>query len=122
MLSSPVEAVPLSPVAVDKFSTDLPDVTEIPPSVVSNSEAAEQSFTDIMDTHQLDTLEEELLMPACEVLPSLSVCANIHQAQYYPFWEDVLKCSSWHKKILKEGYRLDFIDGILPGSYDERNN
>ena len=34
----------------------------------------------------------------------------------------VLKCSTWHKKILKEGYRLDFIDDVLPGSYDERNN
>ena len=28
----------------------------------------------------------------------------------------------WHKKILKEGLRLDFIDGILPEAYEERNN
>ena len=84
--------------------------------------ASRQSIPEVLDSHQLDSLEEELLTPSCEVIPSLSVCANIHQAQFFPFWEDVLKCSSWHKKILKEGYRLDFIDGVLPGSYDERNN
>ena len=57
-----------------------------------------------------------------EVSASLSVCGNIHQAQYFPFWTDVLKCGSWHRNILREGLRLDFIDGILPSSYDERNN
>ena len=67
-------------------------------------------------------LEEELLGPSFEVIPSLSVCGNIHQAQYFPFWEDVLKCGPWHKKILKEGLRLDFIDGILPDPYEEKNN
>ena len=70
----------------------------------------------------LDPLEDELLGPSFEVSPSLSVCGNIHQARYFPFWEDVLKCGSWHKNILKEGLRLDFIDGVLPGPYDERNN
>ena len=50
------------------------------------------------------------------------MCGNIHQAQYYPFWTDVLKCGSWHRSILREGLRLDFLDGILPSSYDERNN
>ena len=70
----------------------------------------------------MDPLEDELLGPSFEVAPSLSVCGNIHQARYFPFWEDVLKCGPWHKNILKEGLRLDFIDGILPGSYDEQNN
>ena len=66
--------------------------------------------------------EDELLATAMEVSTSLSVCGNIHQAQYYPFWTDVLKCGDWHKNILREGLRLDFIDGILPSDYDERNN
>ena len=67
-------------------------------------------------------LEDELLGPSFEVTTSLSVCGNIHQACFFPFWEDVLKCGPWHKKILKEGLRLDFIDGILPEPYEERNN
>ena len=33
-----------------------------------------------------------------------------------------MKCGPWHKKILKEGLRLNFVDGLLPGSYEERNN
>ena len=57
-----------------------------------------------------------------EFSPSLSVCGNIHQAQYFPFWTDVLKCDDWHRNILREGLKLDFIDGILPSSYDEKNN
>ena len=57
-----------------------------------------------------------------EVAPSLSVCGNIHQSQYFPFWDEVLKCGPWHKKILKEGLRLDFIDDLLPEAYEERNN
>ena len=76
----------------------------------------EYGSLDIMD------LEEELLGPSFEVIPSLSVCGNIHQARYFPFWEDVLKCGPWHKKILKEGLRLDFIDGVLPDTYEEKNN
>ena len=118
--SSPDKAVPLSPVAVDESSTEVSDLSELSSVVPSHNDT--ESFPEVMDLHQLDALEEELLTPACEVLPSLSVCANIHQAQFFPFWEDVLNCSNWHKKILKEGYRLDFIDGTLPGSYDERNN
>ena len=77
------------------------------------------------DHHDLSFLsleEEELLAPSMEVSASLSVCGNIHQAQYFPFWTDVLKCGSWHKNILREGLRLDFIDGLLPSSYDEKNN
>ena len=74
-----------------------------------------------MDLDILD-FEEELLGPSFEVAPSLSVCGNIHQARFFPFWEDVLKCGPWHKKILKEGLKLDFIDGILPEAYEERNN
>ena len=61
--------------------------------------------------------EAELLAPSMEVSASLSVCGNIHQARYFPFWTDVLKCGDWHKNI-----KLDFLDGILPSSYDERNN
>ena len=76
----------------------------------------------VFSSSDLDPLEDELLGPSFEVSPSLSVCGNIHQAQYFPFWEDVLKCGSWHKNILKEGLCLDFIDGVLPGPYDERNN
>ena len=59
--SLPSEAVPLSPVAVEK------------------------SLTEVLDSHQLDSLEEELLIPSGEVIPSLSVCANIHQAQFSHF-------------------------------------
>ena len=77
------------------------------------------SFQDGLD---LLDMEEELLGPSFEVIPSLSVCGNIHQAQYFPFWDEVLKCGPWHKKILKEGLRLDFIDGILPEPYEEKKN
>ena len=77
---------------------------------------------DHQDLSVLSLEEEELLAPALEVSASLSVCGNIHQAQYFPFWTDVLKCSDWHKNILREGLRLDFIDGIFPSAYDERNN
>ena len=77
---------------------------------------------DHQDLSVLSLEEQELLAPSLEVSPSLSVCGNIHQAQYYPFWTDVLKCGDWHKNILREGLRLDFIDGILPSSYDEKNN
>ena len=60
---------------------------------------------------ELDILdfEDELLGPAFEVAPSLSVCGNIHQARFFPFWEDVLKCGPWHKNILKEGLKLDSL-------------
>ena len=127
-LPLPLEAVPLSPVAVrqsSSFSNAAIDtsVSNLPTEAVPLSPVvAKETFSDVLDVHLLDSLEEELLTPSCEVTPSLSVCANIHQAQFFPFWQDVLKCSPWHTKILKEGYRLDFIDGILPGSYDERNN
>ena len=77
---------------------------------------------DHQDLSVLSLEEKELLTPSMEVSPSLSVCGNIHQAQYYPFWTDVLKCGSWHKNILREGLKLDFINDILPSSYDEKNN
>ena len=77
---------------------------------------------DFQDLSSLSLEEAELLAPSMEVSASLSVCGNIHQAQYYPFWTEVLKCGDWHKNILREGLRLDFIDGILPSAYDERNN
>ena len=112
VLSLPSEAVPLSPVADEKLSDALP-ISSF--ESVPTQDSFEDSIPEVLNSHQLISLEEELLVPSGEVIPSLSVCANIHQAQYFPFWEDVLKCSSWHKKILKEGYRLDFIDGILPG-------
>ena len=84
------------------------------------------SFTsspeELCDLSALSLEEENLLAPSLEVFPSLSVCGNIHQAQYFPFWTDVLKCGAWHKNILREGLRLDFIDGVLPTNYDERNN
>ena len=82
-------------------------------------------FSSPEDFHDLSTLsleEEELLAPSMEVSASLSVCGNIHQAQYFPFWNDVLKCGDWHRNILREGLRLDFLDGSEPSSYDERNN
>ena len=77
---------------------------------------------DHRDLSDLSLEEADLLAPSLEVSASLSVCGNIHQAQYYPFWTDVLKCSEWHKGILREGLRLDFIDGVFPSTYDERNN
>ena len=77
---------------------------------------------DFQDLSSLSLEEAELLAPSMEVSASLSVCGNIHQAQYFPFWTDVLKCGDWHRNILREGLRLDFIDGILPTSYDEKNN
>ena len=82
-------------------------------------------FPSPKDHHDLSVLsfgEEELLAPSMEVSASLSICGNIHQAQYFPFWTDVLQFGDWHKNILREGLRLDFVDGILPSSYDERNN
>ena len=66
--------------------------------------------------------EEELLAPSMKFSPSLFVCGNIHQAQFFPFWTDVLKCGDWHRNILREGLRLDFINGIFPTDYDEKNN
>ena len=77
---------------------------------------------DYQDLSSLSYEEEFLLAPSLEVSASLSVCGNIHQAQYYPFWTEVLQCCQWHRNILREGLRLDFIDGILPSHYDERNN
>ena len=77
---------------------------------------------EFQDLSFLSLEEEELLAPSMEVSASLSVCGNIHQARYFPFWTDVLKCGPWHKNILRQGLKLDFIDGILPSSYDERNN
>ena len=79
-------------------------------------------FYPMDDGLDLDFLEEELLGPSFEVAPSLSVCGNIHRAEYFPFWDEVLKVGPWHKNILREGLRLDFIDGVLPDSYEERNN
>ena len=83
--------------------------------------AVEESFSDVLDSLHLDSLEEELLSPSCEVSPSLSICANIHQSQFFSI---LGRCAQMqlHKKILKEGYRLDFVNGVLPGNYDERNN
>ena len=92
----------------------LSDVQTAPPSPSSFKDCSME--LDILD------FEDELLGPAFEVAPSLSVCGNIHQARFFPFWEDVLKCGPWHKNILKEGLKLDFIDGILPEPYEERNN
>ena len=74
------------------------------------------------DNLDLSLEEADLLAPSMEISPSLSVCGNIHQAQHFPFWTDVLKCGEWHRNILREGLKLDFIDGVLPSSYDEKNN
>ena len=84
--------------------------------------SADLSPEEFQDLNSLSLEEEELLAPSLEVSPSLSVCGNIHQAQYFPFWTDVLKCGQWHRNILLEGLKLDFIDGVLLSSYDERNN
>ena len=75
-----------------------------------------------LDLPSFSLEEDDLLAPSMEVSASLSVCGNIHQARHFPFWDEVLKCSPWHKNILREGLKLDFIDGVLPTSYDERNN
>ena len=95
---SPIETVPTSPSTLESYP-------------VSDDSPLDMDF-----------LEDELLGPSFEVSPSLSVCGNIHRAEYFPFWDEVLKCGPWHKNILREGLRLDFIDGILPGEYEERNN
>ena len=100
-------SVPVSPII-----EDTPASTCAPPF---------PSPEDCQDLSSL-SLEEELLAPSLEFSPSLSVFGNIHQAQYFPFWTDVLKCGPWHKNILREGLKLDFIDGVLPSNYDERNN
>ena len=97
-------------------SSELSDATVVPLS---------PPFPSPEDHHNLSAYsaeEEELLAPSMEISPSLSVCGNIHQAQYFPFWTDVLKCGDWHRNILREGLRLDFINGILPTDYDEWNN
>ena len=77
---------------VEKCLDAVPSSTSTSDSFSQSS--VEKSIPDVLDSHHLDCLEDELLTSSCEVIPSLSVCANIHQAQYFPFWEDVLKCSS----------------------------
>ena len=94
----------------------VPSLSDIQTVPLSPSAMVSGDFDSMFD------LEDELLGPSFEVSSSLSVCGNIHQAQYFPFWDEVLKCGPWHKKILKEGLRLDFIDDELPGPYEERNN
>ena len=68
-----------------------------------------------------DSFEESQIAPSLEVSPSLSVCANIHQKQYLPFWRDVLKCGPWHIGVLQDRYQLDFNCEKVP-DYEEKNN
>ena len=103
-----------------RFSDDSPSESIVDATLQLTSFSS--SPEDLSDLSALSLEEENLLAPSLEVFPSLSVCGNIHQAQYFPFWTDVLKCGAWHRNILREGLRLDFIDGILPSDYDERNN
>ena len=53
--------------------------------------------------------------------PSLSVCGNIHQDQFLPFWRDVLKSGPWHLGVLQDRYRLDLLCDEIP-AYEEKNN
>ena len=66
-----------------------------------------------LDLPSFSLEEDDLLAPSMEVSASLSVCGNIHQARHFPFWDEVLKCSPWHKNILREGLKLDFTSGII---------
>ena len=69
-----------------------------------------------------DFEEDFALAPSLEVHASLSVCGNIHDPSVFPFWRDVLRCSSWHLGILSQGLKLDFVGDVLPGPYYEKNN
>ena len=47
------------------------------------------------------------------MLPSPSV-ATFMILLSFPFWRDVLCCSSWHLGILSQGLKLDFLRDVLP--------
>ena len=81
-------------------SSAVPSESVVAASLRLSSPPVDHSPEEFQNLNGLSLEEEELLAPSLKVSPSLSVCGNIHQAQYFPFWTDVLKCGQWHRNIL----------------------
>ena len=74
------------------------------------------------ERYMYDELKNESALLNKPLSTNCQVPGNINKPRFYEFWQKVLKANDTVLKILKDGYKIPFIDGVPPPPSMTKNN